>query len=405
MEAQCQFCGIVRAMIYCKPDCARLCLRCDGIVHSANSLSLKHPRSLLCDKCLFGSAIVRCVDHKLSLCQDCDWNSNDCFLLGHKHVVLTFFTGCPSLADLSRIWPHFVVANSSDSAASWELPSTNTLPKIDSNIDQHLEQQHDKICFIGLGKAKLDEEEPCVPWLEKFPISNCTAFCKDQTFFFNQESKQPSKICPDINKDEAIHEGTSLYEGLNVDDIQLNFETVNEILDCSQTSTKYNQEDGGIDCLLMENNTKCSSHIIETAVEASSSVQQDYVDYQSSGASNANCALMTPSCNQGMSLGFPQSQIHSDISIQLPTMISGENMPKEFHDGGLPPWESNLEGKCPLAREKAIMRYMEKKKTRTFDKQIRYASRKARADTRKRVKGRFVKAGEAYDYDPLLSDS
>lgn len=36
-----------------------------------------------------------------------------------------------------------------------------------------------------------------------------------------------------------------------------------------------------------------------------------------------------------------------------------------------------------------------------FGKQIRYASRKARADTRKRVKGRFVKAGEAYDYDPV----
>ena len=36
-----------------------------------------------------------------------------------------------------------------------------------------------------------------------------------------------------------------------------------------------------------------------------------------------------------------------------------------------------------------------------FDKKIRYASRKARADVRKRVKERFVKAGEAYDYDPL----
>lgn len=36
-----------------------------------------------------------------------------------------------------------------------------------------------------------------------------------------------------------------------------------------------------------------------------------------------------------------------------------------------------------------------------FEKKIRYASRKARADVRKRVKGRFVKAGDAYDYDPL----
>ncbi|RVW46226.1 Zinc finger protein CONSTANS-like 9 [Vitis vinifera] len=36
-----------------------------------------------------------------------------------------------------------------------------------------------------------------------------------------------------------------------------------------------------------------------------------------------------------------------------------------------------------------------------FDKRVRYASRKARADVRQRVKGRFVKAGEAYDYDPI----
>lgn len=40
-----------------------------------------------------------------------------------------------------------------------------------------------------------------------------------------------------------------------------------------------------------------------------------------------------------------------------------------------------------------------------FGKQIRYASRKARADTRKRVKGRFVKSGEEYDYDPLVRSS
>ncbi|KAL5720856.1 Zinc finger protein CONSTANS-LIKE 12 [Ranunculus cassubicifolius] len=49
------------------------------------------------------------------------------------------------------------------------------------------------------------------------------------------------------------------------------------------------------------------------------------------------------------------------------------------------------------------MRYNEKKKNRTFGKQIRYASRKARVDIRKRVMGRFVKAGDAFDYDPLPS--
>ncbi|KAG9136812.1 hypothetical protein Leryth_004565 [Lithospermum erythrorhizon] len=43
-------------------------------------------------------------------------------------------------------------------------------------------------------------------------------------------------------------------------------------------------------------------------------------------------------------------------------------------------------------RDDAMARYREKRKTRRFEKHIRYESRKARADTRKRVKGRFVKA-------------
>lgn len=69
-------------------------------------------------------------------------------------------------------------------------------------------------------------------------------------------------------------------------------------------------------------------------------------------------------------------------------------------------------------RGNAMQRYKEKRKTRRYifhflfcsfpfqlwtltitwnryDKYIRYESRKARADTRKRVKGRFVKASEA----------
>ncbi|KAL6958340.1 hypothetical protein U1Q18_041869 [Sarracenia purpurea var. burkii] len=48
-------------------------------------------------------------------------------------------------------------------------------------------------------------------------------------------------------------------------------------------------------------------------------------------------------------------------------------------------------------RGNAMLRYKEKKKTRRYDKHIRYESRKARADTRKRVKGRFVKAAESPD--------
>lgn len=46
-------------------------------------------------------------------------------------------------------------------------------------------------------------------------------------------------------------------------------------------------------------------------------------------------------------------------------------------------------------RGNAVLRYKEKRKNRRYDKHIRYESRKLRADSRKRVKGRFVKSTEA----------
>ncbi|KAJ9562162.1 hypothetical protein OSB04_007322 [Centaurea solstitialis] len=45
----------------------------------------------------------------------------------------------------------------------------------------------------------------------------------------------------------------------------------------------------------------------------------------------------------------------------------------------------------PIDREARVLRYREKKKTRKFEKTIRYASRKAYAEKRPRIKGRFAK--------------
>lgn len=50
-------------------------------------------------------------------------------------------------------------------------------------------------------------------------------------------------------------------------------------------------------------------------------------------------------------------------------------------------------------REARVMRYREKRKNRKFEKTIRYASRKAYAETRPRIKGRFAKRTESTDSD------
>ncbi|KAG9148340.1 hypothetical protein Leryth_012286 [Lithospermum erythrorhizon] len=50
-----------------------------------------------------------------------------------------------------------------------------------------------------------------------------------------------------------------------------------------------------------------------------------------------------------------------------------------------------------MDREARVMRYREKRKNRKFEKTIRYASRKAYAEKRPRIKGRFAKRTEAYN--------
>ena len=48
----------------------------------------------------------------------------------------------------------------------------------------------------------------------------------------------------------------------------------------------------------------------------------------------------------------------------------------------------------PMDREARVLRYREKRKARKFNKTIRYESRKAYAETRPRIKGRFAKRSD-----------
>jgi hypothetical protein len=65
-------------------------------------------------------------------------------------------------------------------------------------------------------------------------------------------------------------------------------------------------------------------------------------------------------------------------------------------------WSSPLESAVVAAaadRRERVRRYREKRKNRKFQKTIRYASRKAYAEARPRIKGRFVKRAAGSDDD------
>ncbi|KAL2496868.1 Zinc finger protein CONSTANS-LIKE 12 [Forsythia ovata] len=414
MEPICEFCGMATAVVYCKTDSARLCLQCDGGVHSENSLSQRHPRSLICDKCNSQAAVVRCIDCKLSLCPACDWNGNGCLRLGHRRLKLNFYRGCPSLSDFCKIWSLVLdEPKSSSFDTSW---STTGMTNENSLNDQGPG---------GMVANRLNELASCVKfrqWNAPSPvvqsnIPNYVSSCNtvQKPLFYNDQM-------PFFSEGSSFRKGfPNSIKDLDMDDMALSFDRGYEMFENLQNQPSYYYDDGGMSSLVTEKNfsvTESNSPHIESALEASSSSgHQECIGFQSSqvgfGSTNlvqpiinnatANCMLMQPSCNSNnIGLGFPCGQ--------LPSTMSPPGSVTDFQDcelspvflAGDAPWESNFEGSCQQARNKAKMRYNEKKKTRMFGKQIRYASRKARADTRKRVKGRFVKAGEAYDYDPLV---
>lgn len=102
-KTRCEFCKALRPVVFCKSDAAHLCLSCDAKVHSANALSYRHPRTLVCESCRFQPALVRCLDHQLFMCHSCDIAHHHVSLDHHKKIV-SCYVGCPPAKDLAELW-------------------------------------------------------------------------------------------------------------------------------------------------------------------------------------------------------------------------------------------------------------------------------------------------------------
>ncbi|KAJ4977205.1 hypothetical protein NE237_002311 [Protea cynaroides] len=401
----CEFCGVARAIVYCTSDSAHLCLSCDGYVHGANALSQRHLRSLICDNCHSQPAIIRCIEDKMSFCENCSTNVNCCLDPGHHRQTLSSYSGCPTISEPSK-----------EINTRWGQQSIITVNEnCVTDCWEPGQQQHGLMIT-----TKLKELESCVssePWTgpssSVVPPNVNSLPCNVEKEPSYTENTNLSKGCSPL-KDVGVTDGGDLCDGFNMDDIGLNFENSEEIFGCSQSHPNIVLDDVPLDCLFMDKNFSVtdSNGSNENVIEASSSPgQQDCMALQSSCAAGS-ASVVNPGCNRNIKLSFPTGQVHSGMPLSLSNLI-GESSIADYQDCGVSPafltsespWDSNLEVSCPQARDKAKLRYNEKKKTRTFGKQIRYASRKARADTRKRVKGRFVKAGEDYDYDPLTERS
>ncbi|XP_057792891.1 zinc finger protein CONSTANS-LIKE 9-like isoform X2 [Salvia miltiorrhiza] len=356
----CDFCGEQRSIVFCRSDAASLCLSCDCTVHSANALSRRHSRTLVCERCNSQPAFVRCIEEKASLCQNCDWmghvNSN--VSPAHKRQPVNSYSDCPSASELSAVWPFlFNSPPVGDAACEQEMGSMSINDKrtIDRQDPQEKANiQNESLRVEASSQLNMDLDKSA-GWMESLnPLDQPTA----------STSSSMLKAPLSAAKGRALYEDDGCYDNLNMDEIDLGFDNYDELFGMALDNPKNIFGNDGI--------------------------------FGMKDMSTSNCQ------------GASAAEAHSGLSF---SGLTGETTGADYQDCGVssmaivgdPPWyPPGPESSIPsTSRTNAVMRYKEKKKSRMFEKKVRYESRKARADVRRRVKGRFVKAGETYDYDPL----
>ncbi|PKU66945.1 zinc finger protein CONSTANS-LIKE 10 [Dendrobium catenatum] len=414
MGCLCDFCGGQRPMVYCRSDAASLCLACDRNVHSANALSRRHSRTLLCDRCYSQPASIRCIEESISLCQSCDWNGhgNSTSSSGHKRQTIRCYSGCPSATELARIWP-FVLEFLPVEDSSCEQGIMGLLSINENSTSTHWgpPQQSSTSDMADICRMN-DVEKVNTTNVHIASSSMGTAIpmlCKTDQPADSIDSTTPKSS--DGRTKKVANSEDDFYDGFAVDD-ELTFENYEELFGASHAHSEHLFDDVGIDSIFekKENSAANSNCQGEFVAEASSAVQVKSIQVKSSYDISVDSVMPNQGAKIDYNMSISTKQARSSLSRTF-SSLTGESSASDYQDCGMssmllvgePPYHPTSSDISIQAinRDNAVMRYKEKKKARMFEKKIRYASRKTRADSRRRVKGRFVKAGEAFDYDPL----
>ncbi|XP_043706236.1 zinc finger protein CONSTANS-LIKE 14-like isoform X2 [Telopea speciosissima] len=443
----CDFCSEEIAVLYCRADTAKLCLFCDKHVHSANALSRKHLRSQICDNCSSEPASVRCSTDNLVLCQECDWDAHGTCSVSasHERSPLEAFSGCPSPIELASIWGfdiggdkktqlppdnHMVLPDWSSldlimladpSVYKSESAATTTLqelvvPNYKSHIYSHVpcadvppavskrEQnfshgKHKQVIFKQLvellRRGLPDDLRPRTPGrttaqqgsMEDLDLHTEADRAMDDNQSLHHQAPYASMfMLPeslDLKENDGLVEDNILWDNPP--------EQSSQIWDFNLGRSRDHEASGPLDVGYGTSSAgfviKSYSDLLKETPSETIKVLKDIYQWNFTTADEH----ATSESNNVCILGAGSGSSKDGNFMEYPVLTGGETM-------GAATTKVDME-LLAKNRGNAMLRYQEKKKTRRYDKHIRYESRKARADTRKRVKGRFVKAGEAPDFE------
>ncbi|XP_019095219.1 PREDICTED: zinc finger protein CONSTANS-LIKE 15-like [Camelina sativa] len=423
-RAPCDFCGERAAVLFCRADTAKLCLPCDQHVHTANLLSRKHVRSQICDNCGNEPVSVRCFTDNFVLCQECDWDVHGSCSVSDAHVrsAVEGFSGCPSALELGALWGIDLeggrkekeeeesqvpmMENFGMQLDSWVLgsdvvleelivPSDTTFKKRGSSsscgrykqvLCKQLEEllKNDIVVVGGgddgdddddrVGDCDGDGEGIMVPEMpERFEWG------RDVEEIYGRELPQKTSFTPLQWKDTNPSGGQSSQ----IWDFNLGQSRGPE--DTSRMEAAYVAK--GAASFTINNFVDNMNETCSTNVKGVKRICKD--DYKRSTSGQVQ-PTTSESNHHSITFGSEKASKSSSNDLHFTKHIAGTSCKTTR----LLATKADLE-RLAQNRGNAMQRYKKKRNKRRYDKTIRYESRKARADTRLRVRGRFVKASEA----------
>ncbi|CAN8304057.1 unnamed protein product [Cochlearia groenlandica] len=417
----CDFCGDHTAVLFCRADAAKLCLHCDQHVHTANLLSRKHVRSQICDNCGNEPVSVRCFTDNLVLCQDCDWDVHGSSSGSDAHVrsAVEGFSGVPSISELAALWGLDLESRKEDN----QSPTTMTAMMMTSS--DHFGMQLDS--WVSGSNVLQELIVPSDDTVFKKRRSSCCGrykqiLCKqleellkngvvdrdgdgdgdrdgdrDQSGEGIMVPEMPERLgwssrdVDEINGGEGIIQKpeTSSFTPLqwNVSNPSSGHSTT-QIWDFNLGQTRGTEDTSRIETKGSASFTINNSMdlVNETCYTTTTKGVKEILKDNYNRSNSGHGQPISESNNLPVTFG---SEKGSNSSNEL--HFTDQSSRASCKNTRLVATKADLE-RLAQNRGNAMRRYKEKRQKRRYDKTIRYESRKARADTRLRVKGRFVKA-------------
>ncbi|MED6151846.1 Zinc finger protein CONSTANS-like [Stylosanthes scabra] len=350
----CDTCRSAPCAVFCRADSAYLCAACDARVHAANTLASRHERVWVCEACERAPAAFLCKADAASLCSSCDADIHSANPLASRHQRVP-------------IGPMYG-------------PPSGPLNGPDGEFVGMVEDEEDED----------DDEEEAASWL-LLNNTNTTAAAAAATNHNNSNSSNNNQ-----NHHHQQSNNNGFLFGGEVDEYL-------DLVDCNSCGDDDNNH---------HNNNNIDQQFAVDGVEHHYGQQQQYGGGQRSYGGGGGDSVVpvqhfqlglefepsnkagynySASISQSVSVSSMEVGVVPESSISNGSIMSHSRPPKGTIDLFSGPPMQMASHLTPMDREARVLRYREKKKTRKFEKTIRYASRKAYAETRPRIKGRFAK--------------